>query len=190
MSGVRPGTNRLLFVLTAVILAAVFVGALFAAGIVVETVRGQGVLPYEFTEEIYDASQFEVCPGDVVEWEHTAIVNGRLQIIAANAWLDPATQQSQLIEHTGRQLLFTDRDLLHDYYAERGRDFNLSLYPITVTRPLTATVPAMVEDGPLLIVFAIIYSDKEGDTYTVPFWALGQEACEARPSGEVAPGSE
>lgn len=168
-----------LLIVSSILAVLLFAGGLFWAAVIVGSLRD---LPYEFTYKVYNGNQFEVCPGDVVEWTPTAIVSGRLQIIAANAWLDPATQHSELIDHTGRQLLFTDRSLLHDYYTERGRDFNLSLYPITVSETYTATVPAMVEDGPLLIVFTIIYSDKEGDTYTVPFYVLDEDECLSRPS--------
>lgn len=147
------------------------------AAVTVDSIRKDAILPYTFTEDIYPANKFEVCPGNTVAWKEEMVVNNRFSAVVANSFVSGDAYKSQLIGHTGRQLFFGERGEINDYYQQRGYDIGLPSFPFTITHVLTATVPALVEDDYLMIVFTSVYGDRVGDTYRVPLWVLSAAEC-------------
>lgn len=152
------------------------VGFLVAA-VTVDSIRKDAILPYEFSEETYDADRFEVCVGDEITWTQVMTVNRPVNTITINTWLDPATRRTVAIDHTARQLIFVPRSGLHEYYEQRGRAFEFADFPVTITSLLTATVPALVSDAPLLLLFTNAFDPRQGDTYVVPLWVKSNDEC-------------
>jgi hypothetical protein len=135
-------------------------------------------LPFSFTADIYDAVPNEVCPGDVIEWQRTVVVNAPVNTVTTLLWIDPDSQRVQSIRDSTRQFIFVSNKSLSEYYlTELGREVESNEYPLTVSDTLTATVPAFVKDGPLLLQETTVLEAREGDDYTVPVWVLSEDEC-------------
>jgi hypothetical protein len=135
-------------------------------------------LPFQFTADIYDATPGEVCPGDVITWQRTVIVNAPVNTVTTRLWIDPASQRSMPIRDSTRQFIFVSNQTLKAYYLERfGREVEASDYPLTVSEVLTAVVPVMVSGGPLVLEETTVLEARLGDEYLVPVWVLTSEEC-------------
>jgi hypothetical protein len=107
------------------------------------------------------------------------VVNGPVNTVTTLFWIDPESQRIQTIPGSTRQFVFVGNHNLSEYYlTEMGREVAPNEYPLVVSNTLTTTVPALVQDGPLLLQETTVLEAREGDEYTVPIWILSVEECQ------------
>lgn len=163
-----------------IVILLTFVFALLAALILfMFFVRAFRPLPYSFTSKVYAPTPDEVCPGDRIEWQHVVHIEGESVAILSPVWIDPRTGKAVAPASLGDAQLFSWRShgYLQEYYDAAGRDVTVGGYPLTITRTLTATVPAVAPyDAPLALDMATVIGSPA--QYSVPVWVLPEEDCQ------------